>query len=258
VAVIDADLIEVQAVDKVYRDEIRVLKAAGLCGVATVVVFSIGFWAIARLVPAPSPAWSASHIAEMYRTHSFRIELGVVIAMFGAALSAPWVYATSVHLWRIGRYRVLVLTQIGLGTLLVLEFIMTMIPWQVAAFRTTLPASSIQLLNDMGWIPFMGLGQTAILECFITAFVILSDTRENPIFPRWVGYFNIWVGLCFVPGTFTAMTRTGPIAWNGGFTFWLAFVAFFAWFIIDGLACYRAASQMEDGRTATLNSWLVQ
>jgi hypothetical protein len=38
---------------------------------------------------------------------------------------------------------------------------------------------------------------------------ILSDTRSSKIFPRWLGYYNIFVGLSFLPDLLVPFFKTG-------------------------------------------------
>jgi hypothetical protein len=47
-----------------------------------------------------------------------------------------------------------------------------------------------------------------------------------------VAYFNIWVGLLFVPGGVSYFFRTGPFAWCGLLAFWVAAGAFFVWLLV--------------------------
>ncbi len=61
---------------------------------------------------------------------------------------------------------------------------------------------------------------------------IMSVQHEQPIFPRWVGYFNIWVAVLFIPGGLLTFFKTGPVAWNGLLAFWMPVVVFFAWYIV--------------------------
>jgi hypothetical protein len=220
-------------------------------GVACVVVFLIGFWPIAGFIPPPSPAASAHEIGEYYRSDQDRIRIGMVVSMIGAALCAPWVSAITVQLRRIEGFSVLVLTQFGMGVLLVLEFILFIMFWEVAAFRPERSDESIQLINDLGWIPFIGLTSTAILQAFVIAAVIFRDKRERPLIPRWVAYFNIWVGLCFMPGTWNCLFKTGPVAWNGLVAFYIAFVAFLTWFLANSYGVLYAIRQSE--RDGTLD-----
>lgn len=226
-------------------------KACAWSGVVCVLIFLIGFWPIAGFIPPPSPSASAQEIGDLYRSDQNRILVGMVVSMIGAVFSAPWVAAITVQLRRIEGFSVFVLLQFGMGVLLVLEFILFIMFWEVAAFRADRSDESIQLINDLGWIPFIGLTSTAILQCFVIAAVIFRDTRERPVLPRWAAYFNIWVGLCFMPGTWNCLFKSGPIAWDGLASFYIAMVAFLSWFLVNTYVVLLAIRQSE--RDGTLD-----
>jgi hypothetical protein len=47
------------------------------------------------------------------------------------------------------------------------------------------------------------------------------DAQTKPVFPRWVGHFNIATALLMVPGAFALMFVKGPLAWDGFLAFWV-------------------------------------
>lgn len=101
-----------------------------------------------------------------------------------AALLAPFTAVITIQMRRIeGRYSALAYIYLALGAILVLEFIYVAFFWQVGTFRTDRSPEEIRLLNDMGWIPFIGLSSTLILQTVIFSIAILADKREHPIFP---------------------------------------------------------------------------
>jgi hypothetical protein len=225
--------------------DIRPQKFGAWSGVACVALFLTGFWIIAGFIPPPAPSSSAAEVAGFYRDNQTRILVGMVIAMIGAALTGPWVAAITTQLRKIEGWSVLVLTQFSLGTLLVLEFILFLLFWEVAAFRVDRSDESIQLINDLGWIPFIGLTGTAIIQASVIAAVILRDRSATSRLPRWSAYFNIWVGLAFIPGSWNCLFKDGPIAWDGAFSFYVAMVAFLGWYLVNSYVVLRAVNREE-------------
>jgi hypothetical protein len=202
------------------------------CGPALAVVFFIGFWMIARFIPPPSPAQTAAETANMYRQHGFRIRLGMEITMWAGVLCTPWVIALGCQMKRIeGRWAPLALTQIGLGVLLPLEFIIPFYFFMTAAFRKNRSDESIQMLNDLGWLPFDGLIFTLFGQCVVVGIAILSDKHEKPVFPRWAGYMSLWCGVLMLPPGLDVFFIRGPLAWNGAISWWVLLVMFFVWLI---------------------------
>jgi hypothetical protein len=167
-----------------------------------------------------------------------------MVVVLGAALLGPFFAVISVQMRRIeGPRPTLAYAQLVLGACFILEIIFPMMAIQTAAFRPERNGSIQQTLNDMGWLTFFGVASTGFVQLVIIGVVILQDTRQDPAFPRWVGYFNIWVGLAFAPGTVMIFFKSGPLAWDGIFIFWIPFTAFFLWlFIMPFLLC-RAIDQ---------------
>lgn len=212
---------------------IGVHRACVYSGFACVLVFLLGFWVVAGFIPPPDPDDNAAEIAELFRDDKNSIRAGMIISMFGAALIAPWVTAVSVQIRRIeGKHSPLAFLQLGLGMLLTLEFIYLIMFWQVAAFRTDRPDTEIQTLNDMAWIPFVGLSSTAVIQAIVIGVAILTDRSVKPVFPTWAGYLNLWVALVFTSGTFNVFFKDGPLAWDGVIAWYIPLATFCIWLVV--------------------------
>jgi hypothetical protein len=70
------------------------------CGPLAMAVLMLGLL-IARLIPPPSPGDDAARIADFYRAHAFDVRLGLIVAMFGAALLGPWIAVCAKQIGRI-------------------------------------------------------------------------------------------------------------------------------------------------------------
>ena len=225
------------------------LKAQRWCaasGYVCVLVFMTGFALIGGFIPPTAPSAGAAEIAAFYRDNQTSILVGMVIAMFGASLTATWIAAITAQLNRIqGRFGVLSILQLAMGSILVLEFLLCLLIWETTAFRLDRPDSEFQLMNDLSWITFIGLTGSAMVQCGAIAATILLDRREKPMYPSWVAYFNIWVAFCFIPGSWNCLFHTGPIAWNGAFSFYIAMVAFLSWYLVNSTMMLKAIKRQE-------------
>lgn len=198
-------------------------------GVAFTVLFVIGFL-VAGFVPPPDPAGGPSAIAEFYSANTMRIHIGLLICSLAAPLITAWIAAISIQMRRIeGNRSPLAFAQGVAGAALVLEFLFPFLMWQTADYRADRDPGIVQALNDLGWLCFLGIPMTAAFQGVVFGIAILRDSRTEPRFPRWVGYFNIWICMMYVPATFCVLTKTGPIAWNGLISWWLAAVTYFIW-----------------------------
>jgi hypothetical protein len=212
-------------------------------GVACTVVFFVGF-SISGFITPPSPNSGPDEIAQMFRDNQSRIRVGILICSLGAALVAPWSAVIGVQLRRIeGRYSPLAYTQMISGACLVMEFLFPLMAWQAAAFRTERSPELIQAINDLAWLPFLGIACTSVVQGFAIGIVILRDRAAQPAFPRWAGYFNIWIVLMFAPASAIVFFHDGPLAWNGIIAWWLALTTFFLWIVVTTWVLIRAIRQ---------------
>ena len=68
----------------------RVALVCAWCGPVFLVVFVVGFWFVAGLVPPPKPSDNAAQIAIFYRENTDRIRVGMLLSMVATALLAPF------------------------------------------------------------------------------------------------------------------------------------------------------------------------
>jgi hypothetical protein len=216
-------------------------KLCAYCGLAFLVLMGIGFAGLAHFVPLPSPHDSATEVAKMYRDRPTQIRFGLIISMAASALLMPFSVAMFRQMKRCeGPKPALAYIQLGLGAILVLEFIYLIFFWQTATFRADRSPEVIQALNDMGWIPFVGLSSTLIMQTFVFGVAMLLDRRAVPVFPRWLGFYNIWAALMFTPGSFNVFFKTGPLAWNGLVGIYIPGAVFLTWLVLNTVYLLRA------------------
>ena len=214
------------------------------CGIGFLVLFGLGWWILAGFLPPISPALNANEVAAFYQENTGRIRLGLMITMFSAALTAPWVAVIAVQMKRIeGDFPVLAYTQLIVGTVGILILVLPALIWTTAAFRPERDIELIQLLNDFGWLLFIMTFSPAFIQNLVIGLAIFSDQNETPVFPRWLGYFNIWVAILFIPGGLITFFKTGPFAWDGILAFWLPVVVFFGWFLVMFQALLKTIKQ---------------
>jgi hypothetical protein len=210
-------------------------KSQRLCvwsGITGIGLFFIGYWVMGGLLPPPSPHWSADHIQHFWQHHVTLKRYGLVLCMIGGALTGPWVAAIAVQMRRIeGENSVYTWTQLGLGVIGVLLFIFPLMPMEVMLFRPHRSPELMLLLNDLSWLPFVGIFMPASVQCLAIGLAVLKDKSEK-VFPRWLGYFNIWVALLFLPGALIYSFKTGAFSWRGAFCFWMPLTVFGAWFFV--------------------------
>jgi hypothetical protein len=195
------------------------------------VFIGIGQYSLMHYMPPISSALSAIEIADYYRVHHVAMLAGAIFVELGYAgvlvLCAPLAVLimkmespgrTWTYLW-------LMSTAIAY-----MASFLTWAIWSTAAFRVDRSPEIILALNDFAGIAYVGLVAPALPQFGSLGFAILGDRSPKRIFPRWIGYFNIWVALGSMPSAFIAFfPHGGPFSWNGVIGFWIAVGIYFIW-----------------------------
>ncbi|WP_159979084.1 MULTISPECIES: hypothetical protein [unclassified Novosphingobium] len=206
--------------------------------------FGVGL-VLAGFVPPPSPMLQQTEIATLYTEHAVAIRSGMVLSLFGLVGYLALVGAISGQMRRMEiRSRTACYLQLGAGTVGMLTVMLPIMILATAAFRPERDPALTQLLNDMGWLVIIPAFPTFIAQFGAIAAGVFADRSAQPIYPRWVAYFNIWIAILFVPGGFAYFVRTGAFAWDGLLAFWAAAGAFFVWLLV---MCWQVSSASKRG-----------
>jgi len=223
-------------------------------GIACVAVFLVGFGLIAGFISPPAPTLTGAQLARLFTDDAVRIRLGMIVSLFAAALLASWSAVITVQMKRMQRrVAALAYTNLAVGALFVLEFIISLIIWESMTFRARDP-QVLLAMNDTAWLLFVAITSTPVLQTLAIGTAIFLDTADNrstPVFPRWAGYLNFWVAMLFLPGTVTVFFHTGPFAWNGVLTWYLPLSVFATWMVIMSILLLRAIAAEDAQRTTT-------
>lgn len=211
----------------------RLAIAFAWCGPVFLVLFLVGFWFVAGFVPPPKPSESAAQVAAFYREHTDRIRAGMLIAMIGLAFLAPFLVIVTLRMRRSNpRLAPLAYVQLICGFALLMMVLIPVSLIALAAFRPERPAETTQLLNDVAIFFLFWVFSTPTLEYVVMGLASLMDRGERPLFPRWVGWFDLLVAAIFATGAPVIFVRNGPFAWDGLLAFWAVLFAFGGWVLV--------------------------
>ena len=213
-------------------------------GIACIAIFFVGFWPVAGFIPPPAPTLTGEQLARLFAEDAVRIRIGMIIALFASALLASWSAAVTAQMKRMRRrVAALAYTNLAVGALFVLEFIISLIIWESMTFRPRDP-QVLLAMNDTAWLLFVAITSTPILQTLAIGTAIFLDTTDNPnpVFPRWAGYLNYWVAMLFLPGSVTVFFHTGPFAWNGILVWYLPLTVFATWMVVMSILLLRAVT----------------
>ena len=212
------------------------------CGPLFVLFFGVG-WLVAGFVPPPSAADGPVRIAEFYRAHLNELRLGMLLAQIGAGCAIPFVVVLSRHIDRhIPGSAILAKIQSMAGTLLLVG---VFVPIVAIATATIIPGDPelVLVLNDFAFTMILWAFVPATVEAVAIGCAVLMDRSNSPVFPRWIGYFNIGVGAIYVLGAPTLYVTHGAFGWDGVLAFWMVFIAFALWVVVSSWMMVRAAKK---------------
>jgi putative effector of murein hydrolase LrgA (UPF0299 family) len=212
------------------------------------VLFFVGFVPLARFLPPPPPTADAATIAAMYTQNAVNIRIGMFLVLIVAGLFLTFGVAVAVQTRRIESAWQPIMTYLQLPVMAVCAVIAVFcaIFWEAAAFRPDDTSPDVtRALNDLGWFTFLWPWVPFSLWCLAIAVPILQDRSDSPVYPRWVAYLNIWTAIFFVPAGIIVFTKTGPLAWDGVFAFYIPLFVFFGWVVAMSVMTFRAISAQE-------------
>lgn len=193
-----------------------------------IITFGLSFVVVAGFLPPPLESASAADIAAFYEANRTSIRAGLIGALFASSLLLPFFAVVSAEMRKIeGRNPLLAPIQFGGAIILTAFFQIICIFWLLASFRPEISPEIIRAFNDYGWLVWTMLIPTYVLQFLCMGVAGFMDARDNPIWPRWSAYLNIWVALIGCGGVLAVYMKTGPFSWNGIVGIWLP-VAFFA------------------------------
>jgi hypothetical protein len=215
-------------------------------GPTLLVLLLIFFALLGRNVPPYSAALSADELAGEIREYANTIRIGIVGMMVSGVLYVVWGMGITKVLEGMERDNdVLSRLQLwGAGfTTLVLVFPPAF--WLAAAFRPETDPTIVMMLYDTGWIMFDLAFSLTMLQLLAFALCSLNDWRQDPLVPRPVAWFAIWVALAFMGFCFLPFFHDGPFSRSGFFNYWVEFSIFFLAMVVLSAFTLRALTRLQ-------------
>ena len=223
-------------------------KFAGWSTYLSIVLFLITLWPMMGFMPPMDPALTAEATADYYRQNSLAIRFASMTMMIAAGALAPMYGAMFAAMLRMrGRPVTLAATQLASGAVVVVNFLACSFFFGAAAYRVERGVEGIQLLSDLAWFYLIMPAPPACLGVLVFGLAVLADRRDEPVMPRWLGFFNVWMAVTFFPGLVAVLAHSGPLAWNSVLPFWIPLATFTPWCLIMAAMMIRYGGQISRG-----------
>ncbi|GAB4916369.1 hypothetical protein Mkiyose1665_10790 [Mycobacterium kiyosense] len=213
-------------------------------GVALVISLVIAQGVLMGFIPPPSPALKADEIAHLFIDRKLRIRIGTLIECIGFTFYLTWSMSIVFFMRRMERgMPVLSYTAIANAGGGYVFFLLMPITWAALAFRPEmLDPALLQIANDYVWFVFILSWPPFAVFMILIAVAVLRDKNPTPIFPRWVGFLNLWTAVLIIPAGLVEFFKIGPFAYDGAISFWFVWIVFFGWIIGMSVITLRACT----------------
>ena len=207
-------------------------KFGAWCAFISATIFFIGL-IVAGFLPPPVPSLPPEQVAAIYQNNQMGILFGGLLIVISAGFCGPFSAAIFMQLRRMeGARPIGAYGQMASGIANIQFFIFPGLLMIVAAFRPDRPVESLMALHDLLWIITMVPWTVGAMQCFCIGFAVLSHGTSTTPYPRWVGFFNIWIGIGMATSCVVPFFKAGPFAWNGLVGFWIPATVFGLWMYV--------------------------
>ncbi|MBB3045828.1 hypothetical protein FHR99_000064 [Litorivivens lipolytica] len=221
------------------------LKLSAWSGIVASVGIAVGWIFLANWIPPSDPAATATEIAAFYGEDTNMKRFGLLLAMTCTIFLIPWMIATSwVIRHRMG-FPILADIQLATGILGVVATMMMWMSWGLAAFRPERLPEITLAFHDFGWFNATWFYPEATLEVIVIAIAVLSSNAKESFYPRWYGYFLIFIAMVSLSAGLMIFFKSGPFAYNGLITFWVTYACLVLFFIMGSALLIRGISKSE-------------
>ena len=212
----------------------------------------IGLVLMTGWLPPFSAALEPAQIAQELSNKPM-MRVGFAIIAFVSPLFMGMAAPIAVQLKRIeGKSHVFSNLQLCSAAVGVLALQFPGIFWLTATYRPGISPDVVAAFSDCAFFLIIGGVSPAIMQNLCIGLGILSTDKPHDIYPRWLGFWNIWLAFTFVPGALLPFFHTGPFSWNGIFGFWVVLVGFFGWMMLNYIYTLKAIYKQRDSETATM------
>ncbi len=207
-------------------------KFCAWCGLISVNIFFAGLIS-GSLFPPMAPSMTPAEVQAFITAHAMGIKVGGVLIIISGMFVAPFAVSIYQQLRRMEGSRATgALGQFGSGCVNALFFILPGLFFVILAFRPDRDINTLYAMFDAAWITTVVTWSPGAMQCICIGTAILGHPEVTNVYPRWVGFFNIWIAVLMSTASVIPFFLTGPFAWNGIVGFWIPASVFGAWMLV--------------------------
>jgi hypothetical protein len=196
---------------------------------ATIYGVALGF--LVHMLPPPSATMTAEQVKAWYMERAGDIKIGAAITSWTAGFLVPFFIVIRAQIDRLEQgNRVWAPMASISGALSSLFLVLPPLFFGVAAFTPSRNADVTAIMHELGVLTLTTTDQYFVFAWIATVVACLGLPRaEHSPFPRWFGYYSIWLTLIFEVGAVAFNFKSGAFSWNGIVVFYIPFILFGLW-----------------------------
>ena len=203
---------------------------------------------VGNIFPPMSPNMTAPEVQAFIMANSSGLKVGGLLIMISGAFAVLFDAVILMQLWRMeGKRPVGALAQFGLGVANIAYFVLPGVLIVVMAFRPDRNVDSLYALFDLAWLVTTFPWSVGAFQCLCCGIAILGNPNVTNVYPRWVGFFNIWIAIGMTTSSVVPFFKIGPFAWDGVVGFWIPATVFGLWMVVMSWATLKAVAT-DDGK----------
>jgi hypothetical protein len=232
----------------------RFFALSGILGVFLCLLSWEVFWP-----QPPDFSMTGAQTAQFYATHQMGMLIGITLSSIGMPFLASWDLQLGMMMKKLegGSGLVSIVATVGITSISVLLTFDCAV-WAIAAYR---PASTnpdvTRAMSDLGWISSMLIWPPLCLGMVLVGIIILKRQGLPGSFPKWLGWFSLFVGVCEFGQAGIIFTKTGVLAPNGLGSWYLAVFTWGPWIILMSIEQFRILGRLKPGLIPTADAQLV-
>jgi hypothetical protein len=220
----------------------RIQIALAWCGPIFCVLLFGGWGFMGGFIPLIGATKSASEVAAAYGAHPVLQKTGLLLGLVGCFLVVPYYLGISLQLRRMERgVPVMAILQFASGIIVCVVLTVPMLLFIATTFRPERATAITQTLNDINYILLILPWPPIIGQ--LVAIAVPTFRSEKHVFPRWVGWYSLWVAFLLLPASLIIYFRHGVFAWTGLVGFWIPAAVFGTWYLVMTWVLLRAIAQ---------------
>jgi hypothetical protein len=210
--------------------------------IAFAIIFGLAIGLLLHMVPPPDARMGGEQLKAWYESRATEIKIGATISSYTSAFLVSFFIVIGAQMRRLEQgFPVWTWATIIGGSLASIFLVLPPMLFGTAAFTPGRDADATAVLHEFALLMLVTTDQFFIFPWVALVVISLRPTTvAHSAFPRWYGYWCIWLIGMFELGALAFNWKSGPFSWRGLFVFYSPFTLFTVWIIMTATLLLRS------------------